>query len=63
MKKILIAIIGMYFLSACSVFRKTEKYGCPSNGRNIGAEKLAAGDEKAMKANAKAKYKGGKMSY
>ena len=63
MKKILIAIIGMYFLSACSVFRKTEKYGCPSNGRNIGAEKLAAGDEKAMKANAKTKYKGGKMSY
>ena len=63
MKKILIAIIGMYFLSACSVFRKTEKYGCPSNGRNIGAEKLASGDEKAMKANAKAKYKGGKMSY
>jgi hypothetical protein len=63
MKKILIAIIGMYFLSACSVFRKTEKYGCPSNGRNIGAEKLAAGDEKAMKASAKAKYKGGKMSY
>lgn len=63
MKKILIAIIGMYFLSACSVFRKTEKYGCPSNGRNIGAEKLAAGDEKAMKANSKAKYKGGKMSY
>lgn len=63
MKKILIAIIGMYFLSACSVFRKTEKYGCPSNGRNIGAEKLAAGDEKAMKASSKAKYKGGKMSY
>ncbi len=53
----------MYCLSACSVFRKTEKYGCPSNGRNIGAEKLAAGDEKAMKASAKAKYKGGKMSY
>ena len=63
MKKILIAIIVMYCLSACSVFRKTEKYGCPSNGRNIGAEKLAAGDEKAMKASAKAKYKGGKMSY
>ncbi len=63
MKNFLIAIIGTYCLSACSVFRKTEKYGCPSNGRNIGAEKLAAGDEKAMKASAKAKYKGGKMSY
>ena len=63
MKYFLTAIVGMYCLSACSVFRKTEKYGCPGNGRNIGAEKLAAGDEKAMKASAKAKYKGGKMSY
>jgi hypothetical protein len=29
----------------------------------VGAEKLAAGDEKAMKASAKAKYKGGRKSY
>ena len=63
MKYFLTAIVGMYCLSACSVFRKTEKYGCPGNGRNIGAEKLAAGDPAAMKANSKAKYKGGKKSY
>jgi len=63
MKKIFAITIGMYLLSSCAVFKKTEKYGCPSNGRNIGAEKLAAGDEKAMKANSKSKYKGGKMSY
>lgn len=63
MKKIFIATIGLYMLSACSIFRKSEKYGCPTNGRNVGAEKLAAGDEKAMKASAKAKYKGGRKSY
>ena len=60
MKHFLIAILGMYCLSACSVFRKTEKYGCPGNGRNIGAEKLAAGDDKALRASSKANYKGKK---
>ena len=45
------------------MFKKSEKYGCPTNGRNVGAEKLAAGDEKAMKASSKAKYKGGRKSY
>ena len=63
MKKILIAVISMYLLSSCSIFRKTEKYGCPTDGRNVGAEKLASGDEKAMKASAKAKYKGGRKSF
>jgi hypothetical protein len=63
MKKIILAITCMYFLSACSLFKKSEKLGCTSNGRNVGAEKLAAGDEKAMKASSKAKYKGGKKSY
>jgi uncharacterized lipoprotein YehR (DUF1307 family) len=60
MKKILVAFICVYMLSSCSVFRKSEKYGCPSNGRNVGAEKIAAGDEKAVKASNKAKYKGRK---
>jgi uncharacterized lipoprotein YehR (DUF1307 family) len=63
MKKILVAFICVYILSSCSLFRKSEKYGCPTNGRNVGAEKLAAGDEKAMKASSKAKYKGGRKSY
>lgn len=63
MKKIIVAIICISFLGGCSIFKKQEKYGCPTNGRNIGAEKLASGDEKAMKASAKAKYKGGKKSY
>ena len=50
-------------MCSCSLFRKSEKLGCTSNGRNVGAEKLAAGDEKAMKASSKAKYKGGRQSY
>jgi hypothetical protein len=62
MKKIIIAVTCLYFLSACSLFKKSEKTGCPSNGRNIGAEKLAAGDPEAMKASQKAKYRG-KKSY
>ncbi len=60
MKKLIIAIFCISFLGSCSVFKKQEKYGCPSDGRNIGAEKLAAGDPKAMKASKKAKYKGRK---
>jgi hypothetical protein len=39
---------------SCSLFR-SNKTGCPSNGKNIGAEKLAAGDPEAEKAARKAK--------
>jgi len=60
MKKIIIAVTCLYFLSACSLFKKSEKTGCPSNGRNVGAEKILAGDEKATKESQKAKYKGRK---
>ncbi|MBL0355954.1 MAG: hypothetical protein IPP72_03300 [Chitinophagaceae bacterium] len=63
MKKIIVAITCVCFLSACSLFKKSEKLGCQGNGRNIGAEKLAAGDEKAIKQSSKAKYRGGKKSY
>jgi hypothetical protein len=61
MKKIIIAVTCLYFLSACSLFKKgAEKTGCPSNGRNVGAEKILAGDEKAIKDSKKAKYKSNK---
>jgi hypothetical protein len=64
MKKILLALITVCFLmSSCFIFKKKDKYGCPSDGRNIGAEKIASGDEKAIKASNKAKYRGGKKSY
>ena len=60
MKKIILAIFCVSVLAGCSIFKKNEKYGCPTDGRNIGAEKLAAGDEKALKQSQKAKYKGRK---
>ena len=34
--------------------------GCGTDGRNVGAEKLLSGDEKASKASKKAKFKGDK---
>lgn len=37
------------------IFPKKEKYGCPSNGKNVGAEKILSGDPKAMKDAKKAK--------
>jgi hypothetical protein len=40
-------------MSSCSLFKP--KYGCPTNGKNIGAEKLASGDPDAEKAARKAK--------
>ena len=63
MKKIiLICVTASFLLSGCfisRIFSKKQKVGCPTNGRNIGAEKILAGDEKAIKAEKKAKWKGG----
>jgi hypothetical protein len=42
-------------LSACSIFRKKVKYGCPTDGKNIGAERILSGDKEAIKASKKAK--------
>ena len=44
-------------LSSCQVWNKIfkPKYGCPSNGKNVGAEKIISGDPEAMKALKKAK--------
>jgi hypothetical protein len=57
MKKIIIAIFCMSFLlSGCFVgnlFKKKDKYGCPSDGRNVGAEKVLAGQK-----TKKAKFRG-----
>lgn len=63
MKKIIVAIFCIAFMCSCSLFRKTEKLGCKTNGRNVGAEQIAAGDPKATRASSKAKYKGGRKSY
>ena len=58
MKKILLALSVTVLLNSCFIFQKKEKYGCPTNGRNVGAEKIASGDEKAIRASNKAKFKG-----
>jgi hypothetical protein len=54
--------ITMLF-SSCKLFGKVfggiglfkPKYGCPSNGKNIGAERILSGDPKAIKDAKKAK--------
>jgi hypothetical protein len=58
MKKITLTLFVVSMLSSCFIFQKKEKYGCPTNGRSMGAEKLAADDPKAIRANKKAKFRG-----
>jgi hypothetical protein len=55
MKKIFIPVMCVLLFSACSVFRKKAKYGCPTDGKNIGAERILSGDKEAIKASKKAK--------
>jgi hypothetical protein len=63
MKKLFFIVCCSWLLSGCFLFRGSNASGCPTNGRNIGAEKIAAGDTKAIKASKKAKYLGGQTSY
>ncbi len=62
MKKgiLIIAVVGFGLsISGCKA-----KYGCPSSGRNMGAEKLISGDKKSLKEAKKAgKFKQGKIPY
>jgi len=51
-------VAGLVFLlSSCRIWNNLfpTKYGCGTNGKNIGAEKLASGDPKAEKQARKAK--------
>jgi hypothetical protein len=49
MKRIvLLAFSASLLLTSCSLFRSNKK-GCPSNGANIGAERILSGDPKAAK--------------
>lgn len=60
MKKIFIITVVAIAFSSCGLFHHSNKNGCPSNGKNIGAEKLVSGDPKAMKlAKDAPKFKGG----
>ena len=60
MKKLLFAVAVLLFMNSCSLFNRAPKTGCPTSGAAVGAEKLAAGDPKAMRASSKSKYKGRK---
>ena len=44
-------------LSSCRLWNSLfkPKYGCPSNGKNVGAEKIVSGDPDGTKAAKKAK--------
>jgi hypothetical protein len=52
-----IALSFMVLLSSCGMLSNLfkRKSGCPSNGKNVGAEQLMSGDPKATKAAKKAK--------
>lgn len=65
MKKIFfLAIVFTYSLQSCFVGRMFHpKYGCPTSGAAIGAERIAAGDQKAIRASNRSKYKGEKKIY
>jgi hypothetical protein len=39
----LFAVAAILGLSSCSVFKP--KYGCPSNGKNVGAERILSGEK------------------
>jgi hypothetical protein len=47
-----VAVVSLF--ASCSLLRN-RKTGCPTDGKNVGAEKLASGDPKALKAAKKAK--------
>ena len=56
--KIFLASLAVVMIfSSCSVWNNVfrPKYGCGTNGKNVGAEKIATGDPAAIKAARKAK--------
>jgi len=54
MRKFLLFVTTIILLSSCGLLRGKEKSGCPTNGRNIGAERILSGDPKAAAAAKKA---------
>jgi hypothetical protein len=56
--RFLAVIISLVFLlSSCRIWSSIfkPKYGCPTNGKNVGAEKIISGDPDGTKAAKKAK--------
>lgn len=52
-----VALSLMMLLSSCGMFSNLfkRKTGCPTNGKNVGAEKILSGDPDAEKSARKAK--------
>lgn len=52
-----VVVSMMFLLSSCRLLNSLfkPKYGCPSNGKNVGAEKILSGDPEATKSADKAK--------
>lgn len=52
-----IAVSISVLVSSCGLFGNLfkRKTGCPTNGKNVGAEQILSGDPKATKAMKKAK--------
>lgn len=52
-----VALSLTVLLSSCSMFSNLfkRKQGCPTNGKNVGAEKILSGDPDGTKAAKKAK--------
>jgi hypothetical protein len=42
--KLLFLIVLSASISSCSLFSKA-KYGCPGNGKNVGAERVLSGEK------------------
>ncbi len=60
MKSLRFLVVGLslvLLLTSCRIWNSVfkPKYGCPSNGKNVGAEKILSSDPKAMKDAKKAK--------
>ena len=57
LKIILVGLVTVMLLSSCNLWGNIfkPKYGCKSNGKNVGAEKILSGDPEAMKSVKKAK--------
>ncbi|MBK9381682.1 MAG: hypothetical protein IPN39_10170 [Chitinophagaceae bacterium] len=52
-----VALSLLMLLSSCGMFSNLfkRKTGCPTNGKNVGAEKILSGDPDASKSAKKAK--------
>ncbi len=43
--KAALIIVLVSIITSCNVFKRTPKEGCPTNGKNVGAEKILSGEK------------------